>query len=32
MSLTGGPRLSTVPFKNLNSFNFDGVDDYVTMG
>ena len=29
MSLTGGPRLSTVPFKNLNSFNFDGVDDYI---
>ena len=28
MSLTGGPRLSTVPFKNLNSFNFDGVDEY----
>ena len=29
MSLTGGHRLSTVPFKNLNSFNFDGVDDYI---
>ncbi len=28
MSVTGGPRPSTVPFKNLNSFNFDGVDDY----
>ena len=32
MSLTGGPRLSTVPFKNLNSFNFDGVDDYIDCG
>ena len=28
MSGVSGPRLSTVPFKNLNSFNFDGVDDY----
>ncbi len=27
MSVTGGPRPSTVPFKNLNSFLFDGVDD-----
>ena len=28
MSGVSGPRLSTVPFKNLNSFNFDGVDEY----
>ena len=27
MSGVSGPRLSTVPFKNLNSFSFDGIDE-----